>query len=459
MRKTITPKSMLLTMFLAASFLSNAQEQPKAFGKYPITPGPDGFVRCATVENELHLRDKFAKRASELEFEKWIDTKIEEAKAERLANPKSGNAVKMIPVVVHVIHNGDALGSNENISLERVQTQIEVLNEDYSQAAGTNAENLYEIQAAVNTGVQFCLAKIKPDGTTFDGVDRVYVNVPQYTTMQQVDQMKSETQWDPNKYLNIWTVNWNLEDVPGLLGYAQFPTNSTLQGLTGQANDETTDGVAVDWKSFGSRDKMSNPNSQNFNPTYRYGRTTTHEVGHFLGLRHIWGDEIQCAGNDYCNDTPVQSNKSSGCPDITTDTCPQAGQDMWQNFMDYTDDLCMSVFTKDQRTRMETVLANSPRRKSLLTSTVCGTLGTPDFKSLQGVFVSPNPAQDVINITTETETPDSYTIFNNLGQVITTVSNVSDANLSINISSYANGIYFLKIDKGSETKTIKFIKN
>ena len=458
MKKTITPKNLVLAAFLATSFLSNAQEQPKKFGKYPLTADSNGIIRCATVENELNLRDQNVKIATDVEFEKWISKKIEEVKAERLANPKSGNAVKVIPVVVHVIHNGDALGANENISLERIQTQIAVLNEDYSMAAGTRAENVWGIEAAVNTGIQFCLAKIDYNGQPFDGVDRVPLNTAVYTSRDLVEQTKSFTQWDPDSYFNIWTFNWEGLSSPGtLLGYAQFPSNSTLQGLSG--GEASTDGVAIDYRAFGSREKMVGPiPSGTLYSFAELGRTATHEIGHALGLRHIWGDG-DCTATDYCNDTPPQASETSGCPNAYISTCSSGTYDMWQNFMDYTNDSCMSVFTKDQRTRMETVLANSSRRKTLLTSNVCGTVGTVDFKMLQGINIYPNPAQTVINIASETELPDSYTVFNSLGQVVASAQNVSDANLAINVSSYANGIYFLKVDKGSESKTIKFIKN
>lgn len=454
MKKTITSKNLAFAAFLAASFLSNAQEQPKMFGKYPLIANDNGFISCASVENELNLRDKNAQRAQDEQFEQWIAAKIEEVKAERLANPKSGNAIKIIPVVVHVIHNGDALGANENISLERIQSQIAVLNEDYGQVEGSNGGAFYDF--AVNTGIQFCLAKFDPDGVATDGADRHNLQVAQYDNRQAVENLKSITQWNPEKYLNIWTINWG-GDLANLLGYAQFPSNSTLTGLDNNGGEDYTDGVAVSWRSFGSKEKLNNQGT--FNDTYNYGRTTTHEVGHFLGLRHIWGDEVGCTGNDYCADTPVQRDKSGGCPNPSTDTCPAPGLDMWQNYMDYTNDICMSAFTANQRTRMETVLANSVRRKNLLTSTVCGTTGTVDFKMLQGINVYPNPAQTVINIASETELPDSYTVFNSLGQVVASAQHVSDANLSINISGYANGIYFLKVDKGSESKTIKFIKN
>lgn len=447
MNKTITPK-ILLGFLLTVSFLGYSQESPKYFGKFQVKENEAGVIRCASKEEEKMLRLENPALGTDIDFENWLQKKISEKKSK--PRTKSSNAIKTIPVVVHVIHNGDAIGSNENISLEQVLSQIEVLNEDFRQLAGTNGEDPSGL--GVDTQIQFCLAKIDPTGQPTNGVERLNLQMAQYTSRDAVQQMKSFTQWDPEQYLNIWTVSWGGE-LSNLLGYAQFPIQSGLQGLN--SNDlENTDGVVISYRNFGSVQKTTGP----FIANYNLGRTTTHEVGHFLGLRHIWGDADNCQGNDFCNDTPIAAAENTGCP-TGQDSCPQPGLDMIENYMDYTFDFCMHIFTPDQLTRMETVLENSPRRASLLTSTVCGTLGTPEFRTLQGINVYPNPAQNVLTITTEGDMPDSYTIFNSIGQTVATASNVTDATLNVNVSGYANGIYFIKVDKGSETKTIKFIKN
>jgi hypothetical protein len=250
-------------------------------------------------------------------------------------------------------------------------------------------------------------------------------------------------------------------EVTGLLGYAQFP-DYNLPGLNlpGQVTDEFTDGVVINYKNFGTANAVNNPA---FDPPYQYGRTATHETGHFLGLRHIWGDQGNCQGNDYCEDTPRQNDKTQGSPclfGLEPDSCPQVGTDMYQNYMDYTNDECMSVFTQDQMDRMIITLENAPRRASLVTSTVGGPLATAEHQMLAGTKVYPNPAQNMLNITVDNgDLPDGYTIYNSIGQTIANVKVTGDANLVVNTSAYSNGIYFIKVDKGNESKTIRFIKN
>src|SRR5690606_25564422 len=157
----------------------------------------------------------------------------------------------------------------------------------------------------------------------------------------------------------------------GILGYAQFPdpAGTGLDGLdpddvpVGAAN---TDGVVIAANSVGS---VANPNP--LGAPYNKGRTLTHEAGHWLGLRHIWGDTSACTNDDYCADTPDASTENYGCP--TIDHCPSdgLGNDMVENYMDYTDDSCMDTFTADQVSRVLAVITNSPRRANLLTSTAC----------------------------------------------------------------------------------------
>lgn len=447
MKKNITLRGAALAAFLSVSFMSQAQDQPRKFGKIPMTVSEYGSINCATTENEQILRENNPKRETTEQFESWIAQKIQEEAQNR--NPKSGNAIYTIPVVVHIIHNGDAIGQNENISDQRVFDQIRVLNEDFGGMIGTPGEDLLGLGG--DTGIRFCLASIDPNGAPTNGIDRYNGLNPVYNSRTEVENIKAQTSWDPTKYFNIWVVNWGGQ-LGDLLGYAQFP-QSSLPGIAGMGGAADTDGVAISYRNFGYDIAGSAP--------YNKGRTTTHETGHYLGLRHIWGDKNNtCQGeDDYVADTPVAAKENRGCNE-DTDSCPQPGLDMVQNYMDYTNDACMYLFTKGQASRMKTVLDNSINRKTLYTSGVCGTASSQEFQYLMGTNVYPNPAQDVLNISVTSENmPDSYTIFNSLGQTITTVNNVTNAALTVNTSAYSNGIYFIKINKGAESKTIKFVKN
>ena len=160
---------------------------------------------------------------------------------------------------------------------------------------------------------------------------------------------------------------------------------------------------------------------------------------------------------DFCDDTPESEGPNGFCEaHFSCDSW-----DMIENYMDYTNDACMNIFTKDQKERILTVLDNSPRRASLLNSDVCNaTAGQEDFKLLNGINVYPNPAQDILNIeVADNELPDGYVIYNSLGQIMADVKVTGSNNLTVNTSSYSNGMYFIKIDKGTQSKTIKFIKN
>jgi hypothetical protein len=452
MKKTLTLKNIALSLFLTLPVLMNAQG-PRTFGK-SITekPNPEnGMIRCISTEYENYLQANNPNRATADQFESWVNDKIAEGRAAKNGQ-KSGNTVVTIPVVVHIIHNGDAVGSNENIKAGQVEAQIQVLNQDFRRMAGTPGYN--DMAVGADTEIQFCLAQIDESGEPTTGIIR-YNKQKTFWTRQEVEsELKFQTQWDPNQYLNIWVANFG-GDLSNVLGYAQFPSNSGLQGLDGGL--DYTDGVIINYKNFGSADVFP---QGTYNAPYNKGRTTTHEIGHFLGLRHIWGDGEGCNNTDYCNDTPFAYEANSNCFDPEYDSCTsKPGFDMTNNYMDYTNDDCMNVFTQDQKERMVTVLANATRRASLVTSTVCGLATTAEFEMLRGMTVYPNPAQNELNISVgNSELPDSYAIYNTLGQTVANVKVSGQSSLTVNTSQYAKGIYIIKIFKGNESKTIKFIK-
>ncbi len=256
-----------------------------------------------------------------------------------------------IPVVVHVLYNDDA----ENISDAQILSQIQVLNEDFSKgnADASQIPASFSIVAA-SSNIQFCLAKRTPDGSPSTGITRTYtaykafndidINVP-----QKFSALGGHDIWDRDRYLNIWVCN--LEGT--LAGYAQFPGGPL-----------TKDGVVVDYEFFGTTGALY--------PNYKKGRVTTHEVGHWLNLRHIWGD-YSC-GDDYIGDTPTQLRSNFGCPSFPNASCNNAS-DMFMNYMDYTQDDCKYMFTYGQVQRMNSALSAS---RSLLQSSD-GCSPTVDF--------------------------------------------------------------------------------
>ena len=250
-----------------------------------------------------------------------------------------GPVTVSIPVVVNVIYKT----GSQNISDAQIQSQIDVLNEDFRR---TNSDANNTWSQAIDTNIEFCLASVDPDGNTTNGIRRKQTNKPSFSAN---DGMKSSGQglapWDPSSYLNIWVCNLS----SGLLGYAQFP-----------GGPASTDGVVIDYAYFGTIGTATAP--------FDLGRTATHEVGHWLNLRHIWGDG-GCSVDDFVSDTPASDGPNYGCAQGHV-SCGSV--DMVQNYMDYSDDACMNLFTEGQSLRMDALFAPGGARASLTSSNGCG---------------------------------------------------------------------------------------
>lgn len=263
-------------------------------------------------------------------------------------------ALVTIPVVVHVVWNTTA----ENISDAQVQSQIDVLNADFRKLnsdASLVPSAFSGLAADVN--IEFCLATVDPNGNPTNGITRTQTATTAFGTNDQVKSSSTGgvNAWNTTQYLNMWVCDIS----GGILGYAQFPGGSA-----------STDGVVVDYQYFGTVGTATAP--------FNKGRTATHEVGHWLNLRHIWGDDgTGCTGSDLVADTPNAGGPNYGCPTFPSVTCSNGPNgDMFMNYMDYTDDACMFMFSEGQAARMQALFAPGGFRASLLNSQGCGSTGT-----------------------------------------------------------------------------------
>ncbi len=224
-----------------------------------------------------------------------------------------------IPVVFNVLYRTAA----QNVSQAQLQSQIDVLNEDFAALnADYNASNPYNNVKAGNVGVTFVIDQVKRRSTN---------TVSWGTNDAMKKSAKGIAPTSPATKLNIWVCNMG----GGILGYAQFPGGSSA-----------TDGVVLDDNATGRTGTAAAP--------FNKGRTGTHEVGHWMNLRHIWGDAT--CGNDQVGDTPLHNTANYGCPSAThRSTCTGTPLEMTMNYMDYTDDACMYMFSAGQKSRMQAV--------------------------------------------------------------------------------------------------------
>ncbi|RWW96759.1 M43 family zinc metalloprotease [Flavobacterium cerinum] len=441
--KTNTIKKTIAIIVLLFSGFINAQ-QPKIFGK-----SIENFNPCFSVEYQKRLKDKMKNSQGEKQFEKWLAPKVEAVRKKQLQ--KIANEVITLPVVVHIIHNGDPIGTNENITDERVHSQIQVLNNDFRRVPDTPGYN--PNTPGVDIGIEFCLAQRDPDGNATNGINHINMEKVSWDWDNIENTLKPQTQWDPEQYLNIWVCNFG-GDLLGIGGFAFFPEGSGLEGLEGDESNYSNDGITMFYRCFGSSDTVPGQ----YIPGMDKGRSLTHEMGHFLGLRHIWGDGEDCTATDYCNDTPTAIAMNLTC--VPNDSCPDdEGSDMIENHMDYTPDECKSVFTNDQKNRMLTVLQNAKRRSSLIISNACSTTASINENELQGIKIHPNPASNVLFISSDQiDTIGSYAIYNTLGQLVDSNIIRFSVDLHIDTSILSQGIYNITIIQENKTISLKFIK-
>lgn len=355
----------------------------------------------------------------------------------------------IIPVVVHVLYKT----ASENISDAQILSQIAALNQDF-RLKNLDIENIPEAfrGLAADTRINFCLAKVDPNMRGTNGIIRKKTDKNYFLADDKMKFAASggSDAWDSKRYLNIWVC----KIFGRTMGYATFP------GVAANV-----DGVVITHDVFGT--------TGNLRAVFNKGRTATHEIAHWLGLKHIWGDD-NC-GSDDVDDTPKQASYNYNCPSFPRlSSCSETSNgDMFMNFMDLTDDACMSMFTQGQKTKMRAAFSNKGFRNSFLNGFVCdstyasgGPLPIEEEPTVIAapkyvIEVYPNPASHTINVRTS-EAGISLLgkmmyIYNLSGQLIQN-HQLRKNTESINIQKLSAGIYVIQIGERNEGNRIKFVK-
>lgn len=362
-------------------------------------------------------------------------------RAEQNGPLRGGMPVYTIPVVVHVVWND----SSENLPQSRIDDQIAVLNEDYRRL-NADAGNLRQIFEPVAGDAHIAFQLVQ---TVRVQTNVLFTPTLMNTTIDQVKQTANggSDAWDPSEYLNIWVCNIQPLVIFGtespIFGYAYPPANLANWPAGAEAPSPALEGVVIDYRAFGR------------NLTYNVagmtlaieGRTATHEVGHYLGLRHIWGDGLlaqlgiaDCNASDGVDDTPFSGLPSNFVCDTTKNTCtdtPIDYPDLVENYMDYSSEPCMVMFTQGQVGLMRAVL-EGPRF-----NLIDGQVGISQVVEAGRLAVYPNPASDAVTILPPAAHTGPYqiTLSNMLGQTVRSLTGIGEQPLSVDLTGIPAGPY------------------
>src|SRR5690242_19959640 len=394
------------------------------------------FLFCCGADAQRCLTPEISQNNRDLNFiSKRVGT-IHTAERSLLKNE-----IINIPVVVHVLYNN----SQQNISDAQVMSQIISLNKDFRKQ---NADTINTPAAfkniAADTRIQFCLAKVDPNGKYTTGIIHKYTSQSQFIAD---DAMKFSAQggddaWDATRYLNIWVCNL----FGRTLGYAVLPGSPAEK-----------DGVVIQYDAFGTTGILT--------PPFDKGRTATHEIGHWLGLKHLWADTT--CGDDGIADTPPQEGSNSGCPSFPhLSSCSiNPYGDMFMDYMDFTNDACMNMFTKGQAIEMRSQFAEGGSRNSFLNSIACDSTNAeggplPKDSGKLKIILYPNPFSSVINISVnkDSEVVGHLLKLYDISGKLYLSQIIQSQNTILNVSNLASGMYILKIDGLSGPHIYKIMK-
>lgn len=402
-------RSVFFYIFLFLLFSTPAKSQKKCGTENKRF---EALSRNPALIKERQIIEEFTKN--------WIDK--EDA-------AKSGQIVVKIPVVVHVVWRT----ADQNISDEQIKSQIDILNKDFRKLnSDVNKTPAFFKNLVADVGIEFCLAARDPAGMATNGITRTKTTVVDigdkdrwFTTLRG-----GKDAWNTKKYINIWVC----EAGEDLYGFAFLP---------GTADPPEADGLVISSEYFGSTGTAiaSFPNHK--------GRTTTHEMGHYFNLEHLWGpDESECEEGDGVADTPVQFEATYDCASypLKDDCSPTDNGILFFNYMDYVDDECMYMFTEGQKKRMNASLNGF--RSTLLGQTNCSLSTSAEDNLLENqIQIYPNPASgylQVISKNRSSEKPSTLYLFDFMGRMLQSKTSFGACNFDI--AGYSPGVYWLKVD-------------
>ena len=356
----------------------------------------------------------------------------------------------LIPTVVHVLYNQ----AKENISEEQIYSQIQVLNDDFSFKNTNKLDASHPFYAyCSDAGIQFQLATVDPNGNKTTGITRTKTN-KEFWLEEELQQIKFSDSsgvdgWDPNSYLNIWVANFH--DTCTVLGIASFPDELKKY--------PAYDGLVIRHQVFGTKGTAGSGGWAD----NKFGRTATHEIGHWLYLWHIWGDDT--CGNDYVADTEPAESENYDCPTFphrANNTCGSSKNgEMYMNYMDYTPDACMNMFTKGQIERMKSAI-NMYRSKILTskgyTPTTTG-IEQSTFDELLPLYPNPSTGKVHLQLSEDNYTNASFTIVDMLGNNVKTINEITRPITVLQLDDLPNGIYFIRITSEEIHHSQKLILN
>jgi hypothetical protein len=423
-----------------------------------------GFLLLLFLSNSIFAQERcgfsVGNKLKQLKNPNWIKQQAEfEFKIREFQNRSKGQNLRVtekvyrIPVVVHIVHNNASnfIGgaNNTNISDDQIKTQIRALNEDYRRKVGTNGFNSNPIGADME--IEFELATKDPTGNVTNGITRTYNDQANFDLQYDGANLANLIRWNYEKYLNIWVVKGK----NGTIGYSEFPYDSNLIGLESTPDDiagqQIFDGVIIDYQNFGTC-------CGTLRSSYNLGRTTTHEVGHWLGLLHPNGDET--CGNDYCNDTPQieRMNDGTTCNKLTSNCGGVVRTNLIEDYMDYSPDRCMNIFTLDQKNRTRAALQNSLRRQRLLQS-----LEPLEEKEKLMISVEPNPVTNFskVKILFKGEKNINISVFDMRGILINedTYDGQKSNIYAVKTEKLRIGTYILRVTAGDESSSQRIVIN